>query len=452
MIKTKSDFVSQFAANLKAKNPGERQFHQTVQDFVETIQPALDSHPEYCRAKILERIVEPERVIMFRVPWTNDQGDVQVNRGFRVQFNSAIGPYKGGLRFHSSVNLDTFKSLAFEQVLKNSLTGLPLGGGKGGSDFNPRGKSDNEVMRFCQSFMIQLFRHIGANTDVPAGDIGVGGRELGFLFGQYKRLTGRFEGVLTGKGMNWGGSLMRPEATGYGVAYFTQEMLATRNKSFKGKRVAISGAGNVAQHVAEKVIELGGKIVTISDEFGFIVDEEGLDKSKLALIKQISNVRRGKLQEFVSKFSKAHYTVGHEGKWNVKVDIALPCAIENELDGKDAQTLVDNGCICVVEGANMPCMPEAVDIFLKNKILYCPGKAANAGGVAVSGLEMAQNSQRCKWTSKEIDARLRRIMQSIHDVCLTTSQKYGEEGNYVMGANIAGFLKVADAMLDQGIV
>ncbi len=445
-----SDKVAAFMEKVIAKNPGEREFHQAVQEVVESLIPVLDRHPRYREAKIPERIVEPERVLMFRVPWMNDKGEIQVNRGFRVEFNNAIGPYKGGLRFHPSVNLGILKFLGFEQVFKNSLTTLPMGGGKGGSDFDPKGKSDNEVMHFCQSFMNELFRHIGANTDVPAGDIGVGGREIGFLFGQYKRLRNEFVGVLTGKGLNWGGSLIRPEATGYGAVYFAEEMLKTRGESFDGKTVAVSGSGNVAQYACEKVNQLGGKVVTLSDSAGFIYDKDGIKGEKWDFIMDLKNVRRGRIREYAEKF-KCEY---HEGRgvWNVPVQVAMPCATQNELDEKDARTLVKNGCYVVSEGANMPSTPEAVNVFLEKKILYGPGKAANAGGVATSGLEMSQNSLRLSWTRAEVDEKLHGIMRSIHKTCVETAAEYGTPGNYVSGANIAGFLKVADAMLDQGLV
>ncbi len=446
-----SSFVDTFMANLKAKHPAQPEFHQAVEEVITSLEPVLDKHPEYKEAKIVERIVEPERVILFRIPWVDDKGRVQVNRGFRVEFNSAIGPYKGGLRFHPSVNLGILKFLGFEQVFKNSLTTLPMGGGKGGSDFDPKGKSDNEVMAFCQSFMNELFRHVGPNTDVPAGDIGVGGREIGFLFGQYKRLRNAFEGVLTGKGLNWGGSLIRPEATGYGTVYFAEEMLKTRGESFKGKRVAVSGSGNVAQYATEKVNELSGKVVTLSDSSGYIVDDKGVSGEKWDFIMDLKNVRRGRIKEYAEKFSDAKYFEGI-GVWNVKVDVALPCATQNELDGNDAKTLTNNGCICVAEGANMPCTPEATEVFLGKNILFGPGKAANAGGVAVSGLEMSQNSLRLSWTREEVDNRLHGIMKSIHQACVEAAEAYGVPGNYVNGANIAGFIKVANAMLDQGVV
>jgi len=434
---------------VKAKNKGEHEFHQAVEEVVESLWDFLQDHPHYMHAKILERIVEPERVIMFRIPWRNDRGGVEVNRGFRVEFNSAIGPYKGGLRFHPSVNLGILKFLGFEQVFKNSLTTLPMGGGKGGSDFDPKGKSDNEVMSFCQSFMTELQRHIGPDTDVPAGDIGVGGREIGFMFGQYKRLRNEFTGTLTGKGLNWGGSLIRPEATGYGNVYFAAEMLKTRGESFEGKTVAISGSGNVAQYSVEKVLDLGGKPVTLSDSSGYIYDPEGIDREKLAFVMDLKNVKRGRIKEYAGKYG-AEY---HEGKrpWEVKCDVALPSATQNEVNGEEAQMLVDNGCVCLSEGANMPSSPEAIDVYIKNKILYGPGKAANAGGVAVSGLEMSQNSMRLSWTREEVDGRLQGIMKSIHESCV----QYGTEGefiNYVKGANVAGFIKVADSMLDQGAV
>jgi glutamate dehydrogenase (NADP+) len=445
-----SQDISMFMEKVIAKNPGEKEFHQAVQEVVESVWPFIQKNPKYQKAKILERLVEPERVIMFRVAWVDDKGEVQVNRGFRIQMNSAIGPYKGGLRLHPSVYLGILKFLAFEQVFKNALTTLPMGGGKGGSDFDPKGKSDNEVMRFCQAFMNELFRHIGPDTDVPAGDIGTGGREIGFMFGQYKKLRNEFTGVLTGKGLGWGGSLIRPEATGYGLCYFCHEMLATRNQSFSGKTVAISGSGNVAQYAAEKVIQLGGKVVTFSDSNGFVHDEKGVTPEKLAFVLELKNVKRGRIKEYADKFGCKYY----DGKkpWGVKCDIALPCATQNEIDGEDAKLLVKNGCICVGEGANMPSTPEAVDVFLGNKVLYGPGKATNAGGVAVSGLEMSQNSMRLSWTREEVDMRLREnIMKSIHEQCV----KYGKTGdfvNYVNGANIAGFVKVADAMLDQGII
>ena len=449
--------VDTFMAGVIAKNPEQKEFHQAVEEVVESLMPVLDKHPEYRKAKVLERIVEPERVIMFRVPWVDDQGEVQVNRGFRVEFNSAIGPYKGGLRFHPSVNLGIIKFLGFEQVFKNALTTLPIGGGKGGSDFDPKGKSDTEVMRFCQSFISELFRHIGADTDVPAGDIGVGGREIGFLFGQYKKLTNRFEGVFTGKGLNWGGSLIRPEATGYGQVYFAEEMLKTRGDSFKGKRVLVSGSGNVAQFATEKVIELGGKVLTFSDSSGFIVDEEGIDRKKLDFVMELKNVKRGRIKEYADKYPQATYHTTEPGAkfnplWQVKCDVALPSATQNEINVDDANNLVKNGCFCVSEGANMPTTPDGITVFLEARILYGPGKAANAGGVAVSGLEMSQNSMRLSWTREEVDQKLQHIMQSIHKNCVETAEAYGTPGNYVNGANIAGFLKVAHAMMDQGLV
>ncbi|MBR0111076.1 MAG: NADP-specific glutamate dehydrogenase [Bacteroidales bacterium] len=445
-------YIERFMAELEAKNPGEKEFHQAVREVLTSVVPYMQAYPYLLDNKIMERMVEPERVIIFRVPWTDDQGEIHVNRGFRVQMNSAIGPYKGGIRFHPSVNLSIMKFLAFEQTFKNSLTTLPMGGGKGGSDFNPRGKSDAEVMRFCQSFMTELQRYIGQDTDVPAGDIGVGGREIGFLFGQYKRLRDEFTGTLTGKGLAWGGSLLRPEATGYGVCYFAEQMLATRGKSFKDQVVVISGAGNVAQHAAEKAMRLGAKVVTLSDSDGFIYDPDGFDEEKIAYVKQLKNVRRGRIKEYVTQYPKAQYTGEGTKPWGIPCDIALPCATQNELDGAAAKTLVANGCYCVVEGANMPSTPEAIEAFQAAKILYSPGKASNAGGVATSGLEMTQNSVRQKWTAEEVDAQLHRIMTDIHEACI----KYGteEDGyiNYVKGANIAGFIKVANAMVDQGLV
>ncbi|MCK4372996.1 MAG: NADP-specific glutamate dehydrogenase, partial [candidate division Zixibacteria bacterium] len=433
-----SSFVDTMMADVKAKNPAQPEFIQAVEEVVESLEPVIEKHPEYKEAKILERIIEPERVIMFRVPWIDDRGQVQVNRGFRVEYNSAIGPYKGGLRFHPSVNLGILKFLGFEQVFKNALTTLPMGGGKGGCDFDPKGKSDNEVMRFCQSFMSELFRHIGPNTDVPAGDIGVGGREIGFLFGQYKRLRNAFEGVLTGKGLNWGGSLIRPEATGYGTVYFAEEMLKTRGKSFDGLTVSVSGSGNVAQYATEKVNELGGKVVTLSDSSGYIVDKDGVKGEKWDFVMDLKNVRRGRIKEYADKFG-CEYHDGI-GVWNVKVDVALPCATQNELNADDAKALVENGCFCVSEGANMPTTSNGVKVFLENKVLYGLGKAANAGGVAVSGLEMSQNSLRLSWTREEVDERLHNIMISIHKASIEAAEKYGHPGNYVVGANIAGFL------------
>ncbi len=449
--KKMSSFVDTFMADVKAKHPAQPEFHQAVHEVVASLEPVLQRHPEYREARILERVVEPERVIIFRVPWVDDKGQVQVNRGYRIEFSSAIGPYKGGLRFHPSVNLGILKFLGFEQIFKNALTTLPMGGGKGGSDFDPKGKSDNEVMAFCQSFMNELFRHVGPNTDVPAGDIGVGGREIGYMFGQYKRLRNAFEGVFTGKGISWGGSLIRPEATGYGTVYFAEEMLKTKGQSFKGKRVAVSGSGNVAQYTVEKVNELGGKVVTLSDSSGYIVDEDGISGEKWEFVMDLKNVRRGRIKEYAEKFRGVKYIEGN-GVWNVKVDVALPSATQNELNEDDAATLVKNGCICVAEGANMPCTPEAAEVFIEKKTLFGPGKAANAGGVAVSGLEMSQNSIRLSWTREEVDNRLHGIMRSIHSACTGAANEYGTPGNYVNGANIAGFIKVANAMLDQGVV
>jgi glutamate dehydrogenase (NADP+) len=443
--------VAEFMAKIIAKNPGEKEFHQAVQEVAESLIPFIEENPKYKTAKILERLAEPERVIMFRVPWLNDKGEIQINRGFRIEMNSAIGPYKGGLRFHPTVYLGLLKFLAFEQVLKNSLTTLPMGGGKGGSDFDPKGKSDNEVMAFCQSFMTELQRHIGPDTDVPAGDIGVGGREIGFMFGQYKRLRNEFTGVLTGKGLEWGGSLIRPEATGYGQVYFAAEMLKTRKLDFTGKIVCVSGSGNVAQYATQKATQLGGKVVTLSDSEGYIYDPKGIDAEKLAFVLNLKNVKRGRIKEYCDKYSEAKFVAGKR-PWEVKCDIALPSATQNEIDGNDAKTLVKNGCYCVSEGSNMPSTPEAIEVYLGAKILYGPGKAANAGGVATSGLEMSQNSMRLSWTSKEVDERLHNIMINIHQSCV----KYGTEAdgfiNYVKGANIAGFVKVADAMLAQGLV
>jgi glutamate dehydrogenase (NADP+) len=438
--------VEDFMSYIENKNPGEKEFHQAVHEVADSLWGFLSDHPEYVHSRILERITEPERVLMFRVPWRNDRGEVEVNRGYRVEFNSAIGPYKGGLRFHPSVNLGILKFLGFEQVFKNSLTTLPMGGGKGGSDFDPKGKSDNEVMSFCQSFMTELSRHIGHNTDVPAGDIGVGGREIGFLFGQYKRIRNEFTGVLTGKSLNWGGSLIRPEATGYGCVYFAEEMLKTKNDSFDGKTVVISGSGNVAQYAAEKVLELGGKVVSMSDSSGSVYDKDGIDKDKLEFIMHLKNVKRGRINEYSDKFGAKFM----EGKrpWDIKCDVALPCATQNEINEAEAKELVNNGCFVVAEGANMPSDAEAVNVFLSNKILFGPGKAANAGGVAVSGLEMSQNSMHLSWTREEVDNRLKNIMNSIHSSCL----EHSTNENYVKGANIAGFIKVADSMLDQGVV
>lgn len=450
LVTNPKEYTAKFLEQLIAKHPAQPEFHQAVREVVDSLGPCLQKHPEYIESRILERISEPDRVIMFRVTWQDDKGEIHVNRAFRVEFNNAIGPYKGGLRFHASVNLGILKFLGFEQILKNSLTTLPMGGGKGGSDFDPKGKSDYEVMRFCQSFMNELYRHIGANIDVPAGDIGVGGREIGFLFGQFKKLTHSFEGVFTGKGLNWGGSLIRPEATGYGCVYFAEEMLKTRNMSFQGKTVAVSGSGNVSQYAIEKVNQLGGKVVTLSDSNGTVYDKDGVSNEKWQYLMDLKNVKRGRIKDYATQF-KCEY---HEGKrpWFVKCDVALPCATENEVSGDDAKTLVKNGCICVSEGANMPTTPEGVEIFLQNKILYGPGKAANAGGVATSGLEMSQNSMRMSWTREEVDKRLHQIMQSIHNACRTTAKEYGDPDNYVLGANIAGFIKVANAIMDQGLV
>jgi len=451
------DYVTGMMSLVKAKNPAEPEFHQAVQEVLESLSLVLERHPEYRSAKIVERIVEPERVLMFRVPWFDDQGQVQVNRGFRIEMNSAIGPYKGGLRFHPSVNLGILKFLAFEQVFKNSLTTLPMGGGKGGSDFDPKGKSDSEVMRFCQSFMTELFRHIGPDTDVPAGDIGVGGREIGYLFGQYKRLRNEFTGVLTGKGLNWGGSLIRPEATGYGSVYFAEEMLKSRKQSFTGKVCLVSGSGNVTQYTIEKLLQLGAKPVTCSDSNGMIHDAEGITQEKLAYIKELKNVRRGRIKEYADKFKSAKYVpadpkLDHNPLWDIKADCAFPSATQNEINGKDAATLIRNGVYVVSEGANMPSTLEAAKMFLDAKILYGPAKAANAGGVATSGLEMSQNSLRLSWSREEVDQRLHNIMIAIHKTCFETAEKYGTPGNLVNGANIGGFLKVANAMLDQGLV
>jgi len=452
-----SDYVQNLMTELKAKNPAQPEFHQAVEEVVESLGLVLERHPEYRSAKILERIVEPERLLMFRVPWLDDQGEVQVNRGFRIEMNSAIGPYKGGLRFHPSVNLGILKFLAFEQVFKNSLTTLPMGGGKGGSDFDPKGKSDNEVMRFCQSFMTELQRHIGPDTDVPAGDIGVGGREIGFLFGQYKRLRNEFTGVLTGKGLNWGGSLIRPEATGYGSVYFAAEMLGTRSETLEGKTCLVSGSGNVAQYTVEKILQLGGKVVTLSDSAGYIYDEEGFTREKLDFIMELKNLRRGRISEYADEFKSAVYTAvdpnrTHNPLWDHKADCAFPSATQNEINGNDAQNLLNNGVYLVSEGANMPTNLDGVKLFLDKGILYGPGKAANAGGVAVSGLEMSQNSQRLPWSREEVDQKLHNIMKSIHKTCVETAERFNTPGNYVNGANIGGFLKVADAMLDQGVV
>jgi glutamate dehydrogenase (NADP+) len=445
-----SEYVRNVIVQVKAKNTAEPEFHQAVQEVADSLELVLERHPEYRAAKILERMVEPERVIMFRVPWQDDQGEYHINRGFRIQMNSAIGPYKGGLRFHPSVTLGILKFLAFEQVFKNSLTSLPMGGGKGGSDFNPKGKSDGEVMRFCQSFMTELFRHVGPDTDVPAGDIGVGGREIGFLFGQYKRLTKEFSGVLTGKGLSWGGSLIRPEATGYGATYFAEEMLKTRGVTIAGKRVAVSGFGNVAWGAASKVSALGGKVVTLSGPDGFVYDQNGISGEKIEYMLELRASAMDAVKPYADKFKTPFYA----GKraWQIPVDVAMPCATQNELDGNDARELVKNGCVCVCEGANMPCTLEAIKVFEEAKILYSPGKASNAGGVATSGLEMSQNSMRMMWSKEEVDQRLQEIMKNIHQVCVETAEKYGTPGNYVNGANIAGFLKVANAMMDQGLV
>jgi glutamate dehydrogenase (NADP+) len=451
------DYAGEIVALVKAKNPAEPEFHQAVLEVVESTALVIERHPEYRQAKIMERLVEPERVLMFRVPWVDDEGEIQVNRGFRIQMNSAIGPYKGGLRFHPSVNLGILKFLAFEQVFKNALTTLPMGGGKGGSDFDPKGKSDAEVMRFCQSFMNELHRHIGPNTDVPAGDIGVGGREIGYLFGQYKRLANEFSGVLTGKGLNWGGSLIRPEATGYGCIYFAAEMLATRGETLEGKVCLVSGSGNVAQYAIEKLLDLRAKPVSASDSNGFIYDEGGMTRDKLAFLKELKNVHRGRIKEYAEKFPEALYTAldasaDHSPQWDLKADCAFPCATQNEINEIDAKNLLQNGVYLVAEGANMPTTARGVQLFLDAGILYAPGKAANAGGVATSGLEMSQNSMRICWLRDEVDGRLQEIMKSIHDACVQAAAEYGTPGNYVNGANITGFLKVANAMMDQGVV
>ncbi len=452
-----TNYADHVLAVVKAKNPAEPEFHQAVQEVVESLTLVLDRYPEYRTHKILERIIEPERVLMFRVPWMDDQGEIHVNRGFRIEMNSAIGPYKGGLRFHPSVNLGILKFLAFEQVFKNSLTTLPMGGGKGGSDFDPKGKSDNEVMHFCQSFMNELFRHIGSNTDVPAGDIGVGGREIGFMFGQYKKLRNEFTGVLTGKGLNWGGSLIRPEATGYGAVYFAAEMLATRKQTLEGKKCLVSGSGNVAQYTVEKINELGGKVLTLSDSNGYIYDEAGIDKKKLDFIMELKNVKRGRIKDYADAHKGVvYYPIDPKSEfnplWNHKADCAFPSATQNEVNGKDAANLIKNGVYCIAEGANMPSTLEAVKHFLDAKVLYGLGKAANAGGVATSGLEMSQNGMRLAWSREEVDSKLHGIMKSIHKACFETAERFGTPGNYVNGANIAGFIKVADAMLDQGLV
>lgn len=444
--------LNEFMTKVIAKNPGEPEFHQAVREVAESLMPFIEENPKYKRAKILERMAEPERTIIFRVPWLDDKGDIQINRGFRIEMNSAIGPYKGGLRFHPTVNLGILRFLAFEQVLKNSLTTLPMGGGKGGSDFDPKGKSDNEVMRFCQSFMTELSRHIGPDTDVPAGDIGVGGREIGFLFGQYKRIRNEFTGVLTGKALGWGGSLIRPEATGYGVVYFASEMLATQGKDFKGKTVVISGSGNVAQYAVQKATQLGAKVVTMSDSNGYIYDADGIDAEKLAFMQEIKNVKRGRVKEYADKYPSAKYFEGQKPWKNTKCDIALPCATQNEINEEDAKALIANGCYAIAEGANMPSTNEAIEVYQSSRILYAPGKASNAGGVATSGLEMTQNSMRLPWSREEVDAKLHQIMINIHATCV----KYGTEKdghiNYVKGANVGGFIKVADAMIEQGLV
>ena len=449
--------LSALMADVKIRNPSEPEFHQAVQEVVESLSLVLDQHPEYRKAKIIERIIEPERVIIFRVPWQDDQGELHVNRGFRIQMNSAIGPYKGGLRFHPSVNLGILKFLAFEQVFKNALTTLPMGGGKGGADYDPKGKSDSEVMRFCQAFMCELFRHIGPDTDVPAGDIGVGAREIGFLFGMYKRLKNEFTGVMTGKGLTWGGSVIRPEATGYGAVYFASEMLKTRKEELSGKTCLVSGSGNVAQYTVDKLISLGAKAVTLSDSTGYIYDEAGVNREKLAFVMDLKNNRRGRISEYADKFKGAVFTpvdpaLDHNPLWNHKAECAFPSATQNEVNAKDAANLLRNGVYVVSEGANMPTTIDGVNQFLEAKILFGPGKAANAGGVATSGLEMAQNSMRISWTREEVDTRLFNIMRTIHEVCHRTAEKYGTPGNYVNGANIAGFLKVANAMMDQGLV
>jgi glutamate dehydrogenase (NADP+) len=456
-IKAPGDYIEDVMISVRAKNPAEPEFHQAVREVFDSLRLVLAKHPEYQSNRILDRIVEPERVLMFRVPWTNDQGNVEVNRGFRIEMNSAIGPYKGGLRFHPSVNLGILKFLAFEQVFKNSLTTLPMGGGKGGSDFDPKGKSDNEVMRFCQSFMTELQRHIGPDTDVPAGDIGVGGREIGYLFGQYKRLRNEFTGVLTGKGLNWGGSLIRPEATGYGCVYFASEMLKSKKDSLEGKLCLVSGSGNVSQYTIEKLIDFGAKPVTVSDSNGVIYDPDGIDREKLAYVLELKNVKRGRIRDYADRYKKAIFMptdikLEHNPLWNIKADCAFPSATQNEITAKDAANLLKNGIKVVAEGANMPSTLEATKLFLEARILYGPAKAANAGGVATSGLEMSQNSARISWTREEVDDRLHKIMISIHRNCYETAEKYGTPGNLVNGANIAGFLKVADAMLDQGLV
>lgn len=449
--------MQDFMKMCEANNPGEPEFLQAVSEVVESVEPVLEKHPEYRSAKILERMVEPERVIMFRVPWVDDKGEVQINRGYRIQVNSAIGPYKGGFRFHPSVNLSILKFLGFEQTFKNALTTLPMGGSKGGSNFDPKGKSDNEVMHFCHSFMSEIFRHIGPNTDVPAGDIGVGAREIGFLFGMYKKLTNEFTGVLTGKGLTWGGSLIRPQATGYGAVYFASEMLSTRNENIKGKTCLVSGSGNVAQYAVEKILELGGKVVTMSDSSGYIYDEEGIDRAKLDFVMELKNFKRGRIEEYADAYPEAVYTpvdsaLGYNPLWNHKADCAFPCATQNEINAQDAKNLVGNGVTLVSEGANMPTVPEGVETFIGVGILYAPGKAANAGGVSVSGLEMTQNSMRLSWCCEEVDDYLKKIMKSIHTASVEAAKEYGTPGNYVNGANIAGFTKVAEAMMAQGVV
>jgi len=449
--------MQDFMKMCEANNPGEPEFLQAVSEVVESVGPVLDKHPEYRKAKILERMVEPERIIMFRVPWVDDKGEVQINRGYRIQVNSAIGPYKGGFRFHPSVNLSILKFLGFEQTFKNALTTLPMGGSKGGSNFDPKGKSDNEVMHFCHSFMSEIFRHIGPNTDVPAGDIGVGAREIGFLFGMYKKLTNEFTGVLTGKGLTWGGSLIRPQATGYGAVYFASEMLSTRNENIKGKTCLVSGSGNVAQYAVEKILELGGKVVTLSDSSGYIYDEEGIDRAKLDFVMELKNIKRGRIKEYADKYPEVVYTpvdsaLGYNPLWNHKADCAFPCATQNEINVKDAKNLVGNGVTLVSEGANMPTVSEGVETFIDAGILYAPGKAANAGGVSVSGLEMTQNSMRLSWCCEEVDDYLKKIMKSIHTASVEAAKEYGTPGNYVNGANIAGFTKVAEAMMAQGVV
>ncbi len=445
------EYVESFMAGVEARNPGENEFHQAVREVVESLAPYIVSNPQLQKMKVLERLVEPERVVMFRVPWIDDRGEIRINRGYRVQMNSSIGPYKGGLRFHASVNLSILKFLAFEQVFKNSLTTLPLGGGKGGSDFDPKGKSDNEVMKFCQSFATELSRHIGENTDVPAGDIGVGGREIGFIYGQYKRLRNEFTGAFTGKGMEWGGSRLRPEATGYGLCYFVEQMLSTRGETVEGKTAVVSGSGNVAQYTVQKLTEMGARVLTLSDSGGYIYDPDGIDESKLEYVFELKNIYRGRISEYAERYPSAKYFPG-ERPWGIKCDLALPCATQNELGKSDAEKLIANGCTCVAEGANMPSTPEAVELFHKNKVLFAPGKASNAGGVATSGLEMCQNSIRLSWTRQEVDTRLREIMAQIHSECIQYGRQSDGYVNYVKGANVAGFIKVANAMLAQGVV